>query len=91
MDDFIFIVESQAIFVVKFGSLIKQINNFKIKNLYISSYIDICFSKENEQDENNKEIVEDRRKVLELKNISFAYGEKKVIENLSFLLVLEKK
>ena len=67
LDDFIFIVESQAIFVVKFGSLIKQINNFKIKNLYISSYIDICFSKENEQDENNKEIVEDRRKVLELK------------------------
>ena len=91
MDDFIFIVESQAIFVVKFGSLIKQINNFKIKNLYISSYIDICFSKENEQDENNKEIVEDRRKVLELKNISFAYGEKKVIENLSFSIGLGEK
>lgn len=91
LDDFIFIVESQAIFVVKFGSLIKQINNFKIKNLYISSYIDICFSKENEQDENNKEIVEDRRKVLELKNISFAYGEKKVIENLSFSIGLGEK
>lgn len=47
--------------------------------------------KENEQDENNKEIVEDRRKVLELKNISFAYGEKKVIENLSFSIGLGEK
>lgn len=91
LDDFIFIVESQTIFVVKFGSLIKQINNFKIKNLYISSYIDLCFSKEKEQEKNNREIVEDSNKVLELKNVSFAYGQKKVIENLSLSIAHGEK
>ncbi len=84
LDDFIFIVENQTIFVVNFSSLIKQINDFKIKNLYISSYIDICFSKENIEKEAKKQIAEDKQKVLELSNVSFSYGSKMAIKNISF-------
>lgn len=84
LDDFIFVVESQTIFVVKFGSLIKQISDFKIKNVFISSYVDICFSKENNEKKAKKQIVEDKHKVLEMSNVSFSYGSKMVIKNISF-------
>lgn len=83
LDNFIFIVECQTIFVVKFSSLIKQLNDFKIKNLYISSYIDICFSKENNEKKDKKQII-DTQKVLEVSNVSFSYGSKMVIKNISF-------
>ena len=84
LDNFIFIVESQTIFVVKFSSLISQINAFKIKNLYINSYIDICFSNVNTEKKDKEKIVEKRKEVLELKNVSFSYDSKMVIKNISF-------
>lgn len=82
LDGIVFMIENQTIFIVKFSSLITQINDFKIKNVYISSYIDICFSKDNK--EGRVQIVEDEQKVLELSNVSFSYGSKLVIKNISF-------